>query len=48
VSQTLTLSLVSASARRIELANLMASMRREWVLRLAQSPEFLDVDRRRR
>ena len=44
VSQTLALSLVSASARRIELANLMATMRREWVLRLAKSPEFLDVD----
>jgi sigma-54 dependent transcriptional regulator, acetoin dehydrogenase operon transcriptional activator AcoR len=44
ISQNLALHLVSASARRIELANLMATMRQEWVLRLAHSPEFLDVD----
>jgi transcriptional regulator of acetoin/glycerol metabolism len=43
-SQRLAQHLVGASARRIELANLMAGMRREWVLRLSRSPEFLDVD----
>ncbi|SHJ43161.1 Transcriptional regulator of acetoin/glycerol metabolism [Aureimonas altamirensis DSM 21988] len=44
VSQNLALHLVTATARRIELANLMASQRRNWVLRFSQSPEFLDVD----
>ena len=44
VSQNLALHLVTASARRIELANLMARMRCEWVLRFSRSPEFLDVD----
>jgi transcriptional regulator of acetoin/glycerol metabolism len=44
VSQNLALHLVSASARRIELANLMAQMHSEWVLRFSRSPEFLDVD----
>jgi transcriptional regulator of acetoin/glycerol metabolism len=44
VSQNLALHLVTASARRIELANLMAQMRSEWVLRFSRSPEFLDVD----
>ena len=44
VSQNFALHLVSASARRIELANLMAQMRSEWVLRFSRSPEFLDVD----
>lgn len=43
-SQNLALSLVSASARRVEMANLMASSRRDWVLRFSTSPEFLDVD----
>ncbi|WP_409438169.1 sigma-54-dependent Fis family transcriptional regulator [Yoonia sp.] len=43
-SQNLAMNLVTASARRIELANLMAYSRREWVLRLAAHPEFLDVD----
>ncbi|AXQ95541.1 sigma-54-dependent Fis family transcriptional regulator [Cereibacter azotoformans] len=43
-SQSLALNLVQASARRIEMANLMAENRREWVLRLSRSPEFLDVD----
>jgi transcriptional regulator of acetoin/glycerol metabolism len=38
------MSLVSASARRVEMANLMASSRRDWVLRFSESPEFLDVD----
>ncbi len=44
ISQRLALHLVGAAARRIELANLMATMRTDWVLRLAHSPEFLDVD----
>jgi transcriptional regulator of acetoin/glycerol metabolism len=43
-SQNLALSLVSASARRVEMANLMATCRRDWVLRFSTSPEFLDVD----
>ena len=43
-SQNLAMSLVSASARRVEMANLMASSRRDWVLRFSTSPEFLDVD----
>ena len=43
-SQQLALHLVSATARRIELANLMSRTRNDWVLRLARSPEFLDVD----
>ena len=44
VSQSLALQLVKASARRIELANLMATMRSEWVLRFSHMPELLDVD----
>ncbi len=43
-SQSLALNLVSQSARRIEMANIMAENRREWVLRLSRSPDFLDVD----
>lgn len=43
-SQNLAMSLVRASARRIEMANLMAISRRDWVLRVSTSPEFLDVD----
>lgn len=43
-SQSLALHLVSATARRVELANLMAQARTQWVLRLSQSPDFLDVD----
>ncbi len=43
-SQQLALHLVASTARRIELANLMARTREDWVLRLARSPEFLDVD----
>lgn len=43
-SQSAALQLVMASARRIELANLMATMRSEWVLRFSRMPEFLDVD----
>ncbi|OCX65636.1 transcriptional regulator [Thioclava sp. SK-1] len=43
-SQNLAMSLVTAATRRIEMANLMAASRREWVLRFSSSPEFLDVD----
>ena len=43
-SQQLALNLVVAAARRVELANLMAQSRRDWVLRFSQSPDFLDVD----
>lgn len=43
-SQNLAMNLVCASARRVEMANLMAMTRRDWVLRLSVSPEFLEVD----
>jgi transcriptional regulator of acetoin/glycerol metabolism len=43
-SQNLAMNMVTASARRVEMANLMAHSRREWVLRLSANPEFLDVD----
>lgn len=43
-SQSLALNLVRQVARRIEMANIMAESRREWVLRLSGSPDFLDVD----
>ncbi|MCZ0961146.1 sigma-54-dependent Fis family transcriptional regulator [Paracoccus benzoatiresistens] len=43
-SQNLAMSLVTNAARRVEMANLMAEGRRDWVLRLSDSPEFLDVD----
>lgn len=43
-SQQLALHLVSATARRIELANLMARTRNDWILRLSRMPDFLDVD----
>lgn len=43
-SQNLAMSLVTASARRVEMANLMATARREWVLRFSTDPEFLEVD----
>lgn len=43
-SQNLAMSLVKASARRVEMANLMATSRRDWVLRFSTSPEFLEVD----
>ena len=43
-SQSLALNLVRQSVRRIEMAHLMAESRREWVLRLSGSPDFLDVD----
>ncbi|MEO3416485.1 sigma-54-dependent Fis family transcriptional regulator [Roseovarius sp. CAU 1744] len=43
-SQNLAMNLVAASARRVEMANIMAMSGREWVLRVSTSPEFLDVD----
>ncbi len=43
-SQNLAMSLVTNAARRVEMANLMAEGRRDWVLRLSDRPEFLDVD----
>ncbi|SMX38749.1 sigma-54-dependent Fis family transcriptional regulator [Maliponia aquimaris] len=43
-SQNLAMSLVTSSARRVEMANLMAMTRRDWVLRVSTSPEFLEVD----
>ena len=43
-SQFLALNLVRQTARRIEMANIMAESRSDWVLRLAGSPDFLDVD----
>ncbi|MBY6116116.1 sigma-54-dependent Fis family transcriptional regulator [Mameliella alba] len=43
-SQNLAMSLVTASARRVEMANLMAMTRSNWVLRFSTSPEFLEVD----
>lgn len=43
-SQNLAMNLVNASVRRVEMANLMAAKRREWVLRFSTSSEFLDVD----
>ncbi|WP_176056506.1 sigma-54-dependent Fis family transcriptional regulator [Brucella intermedia] len=43
-SQQLALHLVTSTARRIELANLMTRAREDWVLRLARLPDFLDVD----
>ncbi|WP_424934105.1 sigma-54-dependent Fis family transcriptional regulator [Amaricoccus macauensis] len=43
-SQNLALHMVKMTARRIELANLMARTRHEWVLRFARTPDFLDVD----
>lgn len=43
-SQDLAMGLVRTAARRVEMANLMAMTRREWVLRVSTSPEFLEVD----
>lgn len=43
-SQALTLEVLKSCVRRIELANLMASRKSDWVLRLNNSPEFLGVD----
>lgn len=43
-SQELAMNLVRAAVRRVEMANLMAMTRRDWVLRFSSSPEFLEVD----
>uniref|UniRef100_UPI0035661608 sigma-54-dependent Fis family transcriptional regulator n=1 Tax=Actibacterium sp. TaxID=1872125 RepID=UPI0035661608 len=43
-SQALTLEVVKSCVRRIELANLMASRKDEWILRLNATSEFLGVD----
>ena len=43
-SQNLAMTLVTNSTRRVEMANLMATARKDWVLRFSASPEFLDVD----
>lgn len=43
-TQALALHMVRSAARRIELANLMAGMRQNWVVRFSERPEFLDVD----
>jgi transcriptional regulator of acetoin/glycerol metabolism len=43
-SQNLAMGLVTESVRRVEMANLMAMTRRDWVLRVSTSPEFLEVD----
>ncbi|KCV81779.1 acetoin catabolism regulatory protein [Actibacterium atlanticum] len=43
-SQALTLEVVKSCVRRIELANLMASRKSDWILRLNGSSEFLGVD----
>ena len=44
VSQSLALHLVTATARRIELANLISRSRHDWILRLSRSPDFIDVE----
>jgi transcriptional regulator of acetoin/glycerol metabolism len=43
-SQALTLEVVKSCVRRIELANLMASRKSDWIMRLNTSSEFLGVD----
>ncbi|MEI4488932.1 sigma-54-dependent Fis family transcriptional regulator [Frigidibacter sp. MR17.14] len=43
-SQHLALNLVRQTARRVEMANIMAESRSDWVLRLGSNPDFLDVD----
>ena len=43
-SQQLALHLVNETVRRIELANLMARTRNDWILRLSRSPDFVDVN----
>ena len=43
-SQALTLEVVKSCVRRIELANLMAAKKTDWILRLNSAPEFLGVD----
>lgn len=43
-SQQLARHLVIATARRVELANLMSRAEGHWVLRLSRSPDFIDSD----
>lgn len=43
-SQQLARHLIIATARRIELANLMSRSEGHWVLRLSRSPDFIDTD----
>ena len=43
-SQFLALQLVKSFAHKIKTANLLNRFRREWIVRLAASPEFVDVD----
>jgi transcriptional regulator of acetoin/glycerol metabolism len=43
-SQALTLEVVKSCVRRIELANLAASRKSHWIMRLNHSPEFLKVE----
>ena len=43
-SQALTLEVVKSCVRRIELANLTASRKSDWIMRLNPTPEFLKVD----
>ena len=43
-SQAMALNLVRQTVRRIELANIMAESRQDWVLRLASGPEALEGD----
>ncbi len=43
-SQCMALHIVRANAQRIEMANLMSAFRSDWIIRLGQSYEFLEVD----
>jgi transcriptional regulator of acetoin/glycerol metabolism len=43
-SQNMALHLVKACSQRIEMANLMAAFRTDWIIRFSHSPDFLDVD----
>ena len=43
-SQAIAFHLVKSYSRHIEMANLMAAFRGNWIIRFSASPEFLDVD----
>jgi len=43
-SQFLALQVVNSYVRRIEMANLMGAFRSDWIVRLSQSHQFLDVE----
>lgn len=43
-SQLMALQFVKSVAHKIEIANLLNRFRQEWILKLAASPEFADVD----